>query len=73
MQFYTVAAPSADAFSTVKGLRDEQLALGEREIYVYYREGMSSSKLQTHSAKTGTARNMNTVVKLVEMASSVKT
>jgi uncharacterized protein (DUF1697 family) len=59
--------PSADALTTVKGQCDEQLALGEREIYVHYGDGMASSKLQVPAAKSGTARNMNTVAKLVAM------
>jgi uncharacterized protein (DUF1697 family) len=62
-------APSADALTTLKGQHTERLALGEREIYVHYGEGMAHSKLQIPAAKTSTARNMNTVAKLVEMSS----
>jgi uncharacterized protein (DUF1697 family) len=62
--------PSADALTNIKGQQDELLALGGREIYVHYGEGMAHSKLQIPAAKTGTARNMNTVAKLVEMVST---
>ncbi|HTH96953.1 MAG TPA: DUF1697 domain-containing protein [Stellaceae bacterium] len=48
---------------------DEEIALGTREIYVRYGSGMADSKLRIPAAKTGTARNMNTVAKLAEMAS----
>jgi uncharacterized protein (DUF1697 family) len=45
------------------------MRLGEREIFVHYGSGMGRSKLRIPAAKTGTARNMNTVAKLVEIAS----
>lgn len=62
------AAPAADALDTVSHRTDEQLALGAREIYVHYGEGMGQSRLKIPAGKDGTARNMNTVAKLVEMA-----
>jgi len=63
--------PPASAFDDVKGLKDEELRLGTREIYVYYPAGMGRSKLKIPTAKTGTARNMNTVAKLVELAAKL--
>lgn len=48
---------------------DERIALGQREVYVAYGElGMGRSRLQIPAAKAGTARNMNTVAKLAELA-----
>jgi uncharacterized protein (DUF1697 family) len=44
--------------------------LGRREIYVRYGSGMGTSKLKIPAAKTGTARNMNTIAKLAEMAAA---
>ena len=44
------------------------MALGTREIFVHYGAGMGTSKLRIPAAKAGTARNMNTVAKLAEMA-----
>lgn len=61
-------APPADALQTVKHRNGEELVLGEREIYVHYGDGMAHSKLVIPAAKAGTARNMNTVARLVEMA-----
>lgn len=61
-------APPADALDAVKHRKDEQVALGEREIYVHYGAGMADSKLVVPAAKAGTARNLNTVAKLIEMA-----
>lgn len=60
--------PPADALNTMTGRADEEAALGTREIYIHYPSGMGRSKLAIKAAKTGTARNMNTVAKLVEMA-----
>lgn len=62
------AAPTADALKNLKHQGDEQLALGTREIYVYYGEGMADSKLVIPAAKAGTARNLNTVARLAAMA-----
>jgi uncharacterized protein (DUF1697 family) len=49
----------------------EELALGLREIYVYYADGVGESRLNIPAAKNGTARNMNTVAKLAEIAGSL--
>lgn len=62
------APPTADAIKTLKGLNGEELQLGKCEIYVHYGDGMADSKLVIPAAKSGTARNMNTVAKLVAMA-----
>jgi uncharacterized protein (DUF1697 family) len=61
--------PPRDALDHVAGRSEEQIHLGEQEIYVHYPAGMSRSKLRIPAAKTGTARNMNTVARLAEMAS----
>jgi uncharacterized protein (DUF1697 family) len=55
----------------VKGQQEEQIALGLNELYVHYGEGMATTKLVIPVAKTGTARNMNTVAKLVEIADAI--
>jgi len=60
--------PSRDALDRVIGRTDEEIRLGEREIFVHYPSGMGRSKLKIPATKTGTARNMNTVAKLAEMA-----
>jgi uncharacterized protein (DUF1697 family) len=45
--------------------------MGTREIYVFYGDGMGTSKLKIPAAKAGTARNMNTVAKLAQMAAAL--
>jgi uncharacterized protein (DUF1697 family) len=60
--------PPHDALEHATGQQEEEMRLGLREIYVFYGGGMADSKLRIPAAKTGTARNMNTVAKLAEMA-----
>jgi uncharacterized protein (DUF1697 family) len=61
--------PPRDALEHATGQSDEEIRLGAREIFVHYPSGMGRSKLRVPAAKMGTARNMNTVAKLAEMAS----
>ncbi len=60
--------PPANALELVSNQTTEVLQLGLREIYVHYGEGMADSKLKIPAARSGTARNMNTVAKLAAMA-----
>lgn len=59
--------PSLDG---VTGQRGEVVALGQRELFVDYADGMADTKLRIPCAKLGTARNMNTVAKLAELAAA---
>ncbi|MEM5435671.1 DUF1697 domain-containing protein [Paraburkholderia diazotrophica] len=60
--------PPADTLDRMTGQRNEKVALGKQEIYVHYGEGMANSKLKIPAAKTGTARNINTIATLAEWA-----
>ena len=60
--------PARDALDDAVGQGDEEMRLGDKEIFVHYRSGMGRSKLRIPAAKSGTARNMNTVAKLAELA-----
>lgn len=64
-------APPANLMDTLKGQKNEQVKPGKHEIHVLYDEGMGTSKLVIPAAKTGTARNRNTVAKLVAMAAEI--
>jgi len=50
----------------------EEVRIGDRELYIYYPDGMGRSKLaraiEKALKKSGTARNWNTVTKLLEIA-----
>jgi uncharacterized protein (DUF1697 family) len=61
--------PPRDALEHAIGKSDEEMRLGNREIFVHYRSGMGRSRLRVPAARMGTARNMNTVAKLAEIAS----
>ncbi|MEO8779504.1 MAG: DUF1697 domain-containing protein [Rhodanobacter sp.] len=63
-------APPANALDDIRHQKREQLACGKREIYVHYRDGMADSRLIIPAARTGTARNINTVAKLAELAAA---
>jgi uncharacterized protein (DUF1697 family) len=54
--------------ASIKGQQDEQVRLGKREIYVAYGNGIGRSKLKIPEAIEGTARNINTIAKLAELA-----
>ena len=60
--------PPKDALKMITGQGAEEVALGTREIYVHYGDGMGRSKLKIPAAARGTARNINTVAKLAEWA-----
>jgi len=61
-------APPRDAAKMAKNVTDESMALGLREIYVHYPSGQGESKLRIPAAANGTARNLNTVTKLADLA-----
>ena len=62
------AAPPTEAAKAAKNVDGERIALGKREIYVHYPRGQGRSRLAIPAAAHGTARNMNTVAKLAELA-----
>ncbi|NNM75765.1 DUF1697 domain-containing protein [Sphingomonas sp. ID1715] len=64
-------APTQAAIDDVRHREAEEIRLGRRELYIHYPEGMGSSKLVIPAARLGTARNMNTVAKLAQMASEL--
>jgi uncharacterized protein (DUF1697 family) len=64
-------APPKDTLTAARGLKKEEIKLGKREIYVHYGQGMGQSKLVIAAAKSGTARNMNTVAVLARMAAEL--
>jgi uncharacterized protein (DUF1697 family) len=61
-------APTRSMLDGIKGANGEEVRLGRREVYVHYVNGQGRSKLRIPGATAGTARNMNTVARLAEMA-----
>ena len=67
--FFMPEPPPPGLVETARNLDDERIALGTREVYVAYGEkGIGRSRLRIPAAEAGTARNMNTVAKLAELA-----
>jgi uncharacterized protein (DUF1697 family) len=64
--------PPGDTLERITGGNGEEVRLGKREIYVHYGDGMAGSKLKVPAARTGTARNINTVSKLAELAAGLQ-
>ena len=60
-----------DALDAARNVKDEQMRLGKREIFIFYDDGMADSRLVIPAGKAGTARNMKTVAKLAEMAAAL--
>jgi uncharacterized protein (DUF1697 family) len=69
MAVFLDATPSPAALAEkVMHQTIEQIAPGDRVVYVHYPDGMGRSKLKVRALEPGTARNMNTVAKLAELA-----
>jgi uncharacterized protein (DUF1697 family) len=68
--FFMNDAPPSDLLAAVRNQADdERIAIGPREVFVAYGEkGIGKSRLRIPAAEAGTARNMNTVVRLAELA-----
>jgi uncharacterized protein (DUF1697 family) len=68
--FFMNEKPPADLLETIRNKADdERVAAGAREVYVAYGEkGIGRSRMRIPAAEAGTARNMNTVAKLAELA-----
>ena len=50
----------------------EEVHVGTREIWVHYRDGSGRSKFRLPALKRATARNLNTVRKLAQMAQAME-
>ena len=61
----------ADPLADARGRKDEEVRLGERELFVFYPAGQADTRLWLPVMAAGTARNMNTIAKLAEIAASI--
>lgn len=69
--YFLDQAPAKGALDDVTIPGREQLELHGRELFVHFPDGQGRSKLKIPFAKQATARNLNTVAKLVEMAAEI--
>jgi len=77
--FFLTGEPAAEARAKIAQVKvgPEELQLDARELYTYYPDGMGQSKLTPALIErtlklSGTARNWNTVTKLLEMAEALE-
>lgn len=76
---FLAAEPGPEAQSTLLSLKahPEELHLQGRELYIYFPDGAGRSKLPWSSVDkllktTGTARNWNSVTKMLEIAEEME-
>lgn len=76
---FLVAEPGPEARSNLLGLKShpEELHLKGRELYIYFPNGMGKTKLPWSSVEkllktTGTARNLNSAVKMLAIAEEIE-
>jgi len=68
MAIFLNQASPPDTLRHIRGQTVERISVGKREIYVHYGAGLGVSRLKIAAAASGTARNLNTVARLVAMA-----
>jgi len=68
---FTDASLPSHPLEGAVGIQNEEVRLGRRELFVLYPDGMARTRLRLPSERTGTARNMNTVAKLAELAGNL--
>ena len=61
------ASPNKTMIDAARFKVDEEIAVGNACLYVHYPSGMGKSKLKIPGAEQGTARNMNTMLQVLEM------
>ena len=60
--------PTAFDLEDVRNQATEGLQIGKRVIYIHFPDGQANSRLTFRALREGTARNMNTIKKLVKMS-----
>jgi uncharacterized protein (DUF1697 family) len=64
--------PTQAMIEEARDVKGEKLALGPRLIYIAYGAGIADSKLKMPLLKQGTARNMNSVVRIAELLAGME-
>ncbi len=60
-----------DPSQSMKGLSNEEIVSGKRELFIHYPDGIGRSRLKFVGAEDSTARNINTVAKLAALAAAM--
>lgn len=76
---FLAAEPPHEALAAIESLKShpEEIHLKGREMYIYFPNGIGTSKLpwsqvEKHLKVTGTARNWNSVMKMMEIAEQME-
>ncbi|HEV2468457.1 MAG TPA: DUF1697 domain-containing protein [Candidatus Sulfotelmatobacter sp.] len=76
---FLAADPPNEALAAIENLKShpEEIHLKGREMYIYFPNGIAASKLpwsqvEKHLKVTGTARNWNSVTKMLEIAEEME-
>lgn len=72
MALFIDEEPAQAMIDAATGINGERLALGPRLIYICYGDGMADSKLKLAVMRNGTARNMNSVGKMVDLLAGMQ-
>ena len=67
MVHFIAEEPVAAMLAEARDVAGERMVLGPRVIFVSYGEGIGKTRLKLPAVKAGTARNMNSVVKMAAM------
>lgn len=65
--FFYDAPPPSDLIANCRDINGERLALGRRELYVDYGEGIRHTRLKIPNEKAGTGRSINSVRRMVAL------
>lgn len=71
MALFTDEALPEDPLARATGHANEEIALGRRELFIFYPDGMGRTRLRLAAEKQGTMRNMNTIAKMAALSSVV--
>lgn len=69
--FFLPKALASGALRDLKIPGSEEVVPAGREVYVHYPDGMGRSKLKLPFANVGTGRNLNTVIKVLDLCHSL--
>jgi uncharacterized protein (DUF1697 family) len=64
---FMAGSPTQAMIDAATGRHEEDIALGTRELYIAYGDGMADSKLKLPAFRDGTARNMNSVARIASL------
>lgn len=67
MIFFYDQPPAADLPARCRDINGERIAVGRRELYVDYGEGIRFTRLKIPGSEAGTGRNMNSTRKLAAL------